>query len=217
MATTEIVNLGEFLVDALAQDTKAKFHDLLERPANYTPAELVKMAFDPELTPCQRELVRQTALSLEGCERTALAELAACANLQALQLRGIFANFLHCMYHRDKASDEAAAIDDRVIQIQHEMLRLQPQMFAAERARSAANAKVANDKDGKQAARNKAHQLWLERYHGKHPALRTNEQFATEVMRRWPVLLSSKVICGWCTDWARDMKRLNQSQASQTD
>ncbi|WP_077556345.1 hypothetical protein [Rhodanobacter sp. B04] len=65
-------------------------------------------------------------------------------------------------------------------------------------------AKLANDPV--QAAKAEAKKLWLERYAGEHPKLRTNEQFAIEVMRRWPALKSSKVICGWCTMWNKEVK-----------
>lgn len=62
-------------------------------------------------------------------------------------------------------------------------------------------------KDPVQAAKAKAYKLWLERHAGKHPNLRTNEQFAMECMRRWPVLTSSKVITGWCTEWNKAAKK----------
>lgn len=67
-----------------------------------------------------------------------------------------------------------------------------------------AAAKLANDP--KQRAKTKAKKLWQERRAGKHPKLRTQEQFAAEVMRRWPELTSSRVICGWCTQWNKEAK-----------
>ena len=66
--------------------------------------------------------------------------------------------------------------------------------------------KLAKDKDGKQAAKGFALELWKERFAGKHPNLRTVEQYATEVMRRCPVLESSKVICGWSAKWTKQAK-----------
>lgn len=51
-----------------------------------------------------------------------------------------------------------------------------------------------------------AFELWKERYAGKHPKLRTVEQYATEVMSRWPVLTSAKVICGWSAKWSKEAK-----------
>jgi uncharacterized protein YoxC len=74
----------------------------------------------------------------------------------------------------------------------------------AERAISGAKAK--NENDPKQIAKQAANALWLERHKGKHAKLKTNEQFATEVMRRWPVLTSSKVICGWAAAWGKEVR-----------
>lgn len=59
-------------------------------------------------------------------------------------------------------------------------------------------------RDPKQAAKAKAKKLWLERRAGRHPSLRTNEQFAIECMRLWPELTSLAVIAGWCTKWNKE-------------
>lgn len=72
---------------------------------------------------------------------------------------------------------------------------------------AAANAERRLQSDPKQLAKREASQLWRERYAGKHPKLRTNEQFAAECMRRWPELTSAKVILGWCTEWNKRAKR----------
>lgn len=62
--------------------------------------------------------------------------------------------------------------------------------------------------DPVQGAKAQAHELWRERYDGKHPKLRTNEQFAMECMRRWPDELKSlKVILGWCANWNKQEKQ----------
>jgi hypothetical protein len=58
----------------------------------------------------------------------------------------------------------------------------------------------------KQAAKAGAQALWLERHAGKHSDLRTVDQFATEVMKRWPVLTSHKNICDWSADWTKQAK-----------
>lgn len=71
-------------------------------------------------------------------------------------------------------------------------------------AKESVRTKLANDP--KQAAKAHALELWIERHNGKHPKLRTVEQFATEVMHRWPVLTSSKVICGWSAKWTKEAK-----------
>lgn len=62
-------------------------------------------------------------------------------------------------------------------------------------------------KSPKTAAKADAFKLWKERREGKHPTLRTNEQFAMECMRRWPVLESNKTIVGWCTAWNKAAKK----------
>jgi hypothetical protein len=67
------------------------------------------------------------------------------------------------------------------------------------------------ESDPTQIAKAEAQKLWQERHAGKHPKLGTNEKFATECMRRWPVLKSAKVILGWCTDWNKEAKQKNQS------
>lgn len=94
---------------------------------------------------------------------------------------------------------------------QLERSRSQAQMTAALVAeidalakRKGARVKLANDP--KQEAKREALRLWLERHEGKCPKLRTVEQFATEVMRRWPILKSSTVICGWSAKWSKAIK-----------
>ena len=81
--------------------------------------------------------------------------------------------------------------------------------MAVEPRRKGAAARLAKDPTAraKQQAKGETRKLWHERRLGKHPKLRTNEQFATEAMRRWPVLTSSKVICGWCTKWNKEVGR----------
>lgn len=81
-----------------------------------------------------------------------------------------------------------------------------------QQSRAAAAAKQA--RDPKQAAKTEAFKLWTDRHAGKHPNLRTNEQFAAECMRRWPVLTSAKVILGWCTDWNKAAKVRKPQSAS---
>lgn len=57
---------------------------------------------------------------------------------------------------------------------------------------------------GKVEAKEKAKELWRERLAGQHPKLRTNEQFALEVCRRWPVLTSVETVKKWCTAWHKE-------------
>ncbi len=62
----------------------------------------------------------------------------------------------------------------------------------------------ANDK--KQHAKLEARKLWDEWKHGQHPRIRTVEQFATETLRRWPVLTSANVIRRWSAQWTKETK-----------
>jgi hypothetical protein len=69
--------------------------------------------------------------------------------------------------------------------------------------------------DPTQIAKAEARKLWNERHAGKHPKLRTNEQFAIECMHRWPEeLTSAKVILGWCTEWNKAAKARKPQAAS---
>lgn len=77
----------------------------------------------------------------------------------------------------------------------------------ARRALGRTNAAIKLARDPKQSAKVAVFALWQDRRAGKHPKLRTNEQFAVECMRRWPVLTSAKVILGWCTQWNKQAKR----------
>ena len=58
----------------------------------------------------------------------------------------------------------------------------------------------------KAAAKAEVKTLYLEWKLGKYPKLRTNEQFAMEVMRRWPVLQSLGSILNWMTGWKRESR-----------
>jgi hypothetical protein len=49
--------------------------------------------------------------------------------------------------------------------------------------------------------------LWQEREDGKHPKLRTEEQFALEVMRRWPLLSSISATKGRSTKWREEARK----------
>lgn len=71
-------------------------------------------------------------------------------------------------------------------------------------ARMAAKAKAAADP--KAAAKAGALALWIERHKGEHPRLGTVEQFATEVMHRWPVLKSSVTIRRWSAKWTKQVR-----------
>ncbi|MFP7721408.1 hypothetical protein [Lysobacter sp. A3-1-A15] len=59
----------------------------------------------------------------------------------------------------------------------------------------------------KAAAKHEAKAFWLEREQGQHPKLRTEEQFAMEVIRRWPVLTSIGNVKAWSTAWRKEARR----------
>lgn len=93
--------------------------------------------------------------------------------------------------------------------LDHEEYLVMPSVERAvfsHRAREGAAARLANDRDGKQAAKRQAHILWKEWKSGKHKKIRTVEQFAVEVMRRYPKLQSVNVIRRWSTEWNRELK-----------
>ncbi|MFP5374533.1 MAG: hypothetical protein ACLGHW_06500 [Gammaproteobacteria bacterium] len=119
--------------------------------------------------------------------------------------------------YRQAAADSEALPADVVLSLRlwHEILRAyrdgnENKIFGAagERGRKhrAATQKGAARKlenDPKQVAKARALELWKERHAGQHPKLRTVEQFATEVMRRWPVLTSPNVIRRWSAEWTK--------------
>ena len=63
---------------------------------------------------------------------------------------------------------------------------------------------ITRDRGGKRDAKDCAKLLWQEWEDGKHPRIRTGTQFAIEVMRRWPVLESQKVIERWTREWTQE-------------
>lgn len=73
-------------------------------------------------------------------------------------------------------------------------------------AQHAAREKIKQDKDGKQAAKAGAKELWKDWKAGQHPNLRTTEHFAGEVMRRWPVLKSAETIRKWSAEWEKERR-----------
>lgn len=99
----------------------------------------------------------------------------------------------------------------------HDEILIAPSLERAvfsQRAREGAAARLANDRDGKQAAKRQAHILWKEWKAGKHKKIRTVEQFAMEVMRRYPMLRSANVIRKWSTAWARELNSDSGDSAS---
>ena len=125
--------------------------------------------------------------------QSALKKLAKVDKEAAASILKVFDDFIGCMSEFNSA-------------LFAECMRrsLAPKIARSGVARKAAGRKKANDPKSK--AKSEALDLWKERQAGKHPKLRTVEQFATEVMRRWPVLTSSKVICGWSAKWTKEVQ-----------
>lgn len=100
--------------------------------------------------------------------------------------------------------DESGMYDRLQKQIRRETDALSARRFLKDERSMGGKRRAAND--SRTSAKADAFELWKERRAGKHPKLRTNEQFAMECMRRWPALTSIKVICGWCTIWTKEAK-----------
>ena len=106
--------------------------------------------------------------------------------------------------------------DDQASQIRGRYLTLSARLRAADEAsrirrqvgKSGGRGKVAtNALAGQKAhAKREALLLWEERRAGLHPRLRTVVHFATEVMHRWPVLTSQKVIERWSASWSKAVR-----------
>lgn len=88
-----------------------------------------------------------------------------------------------------------------------------PSAVGASNARQGGRAKLAKNPEAaaKERAKTAALALWKEREAGKHPKLRTEDQFAIEVCRRWPVLTSIAVVKKWSTSWRAESRRKRAS------
>lgn len=185
------------------------FNRLFERVAQFDHASsLFAGTFAPAGIPqsSDREQVRNAfAAEFKKQNHDALAQMAAELLEGAMLWRSMFKKYADSERQRRR--------------IEHEELFTQVRAWQSEvsgslsdgsmRAYLNVQAKLA--RDPKQAAKAEAFKLWQARRAGKHPTLRTNEQFATECQSRWPVLTSAKNILGWCTQWNKDAKRKSQS------
>jgi hypothetical protein len=79
-----------------------------------------------------------------------------------------------------------------------------------ENARKAARAALKNNPI--QRAKEEVKWFWWEYSTRKYPKMRTNEQFAIEVLRRWPELTSLRVVLTWCTEWKKEVKRFSSTE-----
>lgn len=103
------------------------------------------------------------------------------------------------------------ALEARAYWIGLVMTAREKKLGRIEATKKAASARHA--KDPKQAAKAAARALWVEWQEGNHPKLRTDSQYAQEVMRRWPVLVNEKTITQWSTAW-RKQAREEKTQGS---
>jgi len=93
------------------------------------------------------------------------------------------------------------------------MIKVAIKIRRLQRRQTASNARSQQLKsDPKQKTKAEAFKLWQEWRAGKHPKIgKKIYQFATECQRRWPKELPShKVICGWCTDWNKQMRKMEK-------
>lgn len=90
--------------------------------------------------------------------------------------------------------------------LQSEPRIMQRAIAIANRRRAMEGGFTKSLRDPKAAAKRGALELWQARARGERKDLRTVEQFAIEVMRRYSELKSAKVICGWSAKWSKDVK-----------
>ncbi len=200
---------------ALTQSTRAKNQPIVKfAPKDMAMASIAD--FLSEIESRALKVIRREGYQvLKGNQFRAIAN----PNKLATTLRGVACNAKSALSHSQQVRDclNNSDIDGAVlaaIRAMNELWTAEGGDALTQNARSGGKERVRRDKDGKQAAKAMAKKLWLERRDGLHPRLKANEQFATEVMHRWPILTSSKVICGWCTDWNKQVKKTKKNQPS---
>lgn len=107
-------------------------------------------------------------------------------------------NFIHVV--RDAHEDAHSAL----LKVASISLEHAPELVRSAQGRSAAKRRVAADP--KQEAKKWARKLWEKRRAGERPDLRTNVQFAIEVMRQWQVLKNPQSILNWASKWEREAR-----------
>lgn len=158
------------------------FGELFERPAAYSPEELIRMVFpetNPELTPFEKELIARQVDTFRKWDHELLAEIAAGALLESMTLRSIFANLVHALHHREKdwlrsaeavknfseavkRSDEAS---EKIIRSQDEIVELFKEELSARVKEATARGKRAADErhdkpGGSRDKQKKMQQAW---------------------------------------------------------
>ncbi|HKR77506.1 MAG TPA: hypothetical protein VJR95_12670 [Rhodanobacter sp.] len=154
-------------------------------------------------SPARQKFIDNLAAALERKEHGSLARVTAISMLGMLEWRDAFINYVE-----NKLLDPNFSYK-RMFALQEQVLALKELEDVATRAIEGRKKGGQNRaaKSPKTQAKAEAFKLWQERHAGKHPELRTNEQFATECRRLWPALESPKVILGWCTEWNKAAKK----------
>jgi hypothetical protein len=81
-------------------------------------------------------------------------------------------------------------------------------LYAAQRRSGGVNKQTQNATAMQKAkAIQESREMWAEREAGKHPKLRTEDQFAMEVARRWPAIASISSIKKRSAEWRKEKKR----------
>lgn len=119
---------------------------------------------------------------------------------------------------RGSAGRVDAAATEILARLDYALLRRQ---ILSENAQKAGQQKKEKNPTAraKHAVRQKAFELWEKREHGRlgpdlRAALRTEEQFAMEVVRLWPDLTTIGTVRKWSTEWRKQARR---NQAKKTN
>lgn len=100
-------------------------------------------------------------------------------------------------------ADIWAILDERLNHAPHAVLR--------DRAAKGAAARLANDKDGKQAARVEAFKLWQESRGGR-TLRKSGAAFARHIVESLPIE-STKTVERWMKEWATDVRNIGTELA----
>lgn len=100
---------------------------------------------------------------------------------------------------RGKPKDRSPSVTDEPQQDAADKLKEQ-------RAYRSLGGQTKRDNSVKTHAKVEAKLFWNDWKAAKHPKIRTTEQFAQEVMKKWPCLTSAQVICKWSAQWTKESK-----------
>lgn len=111
---------------------------------------------------------------------------------------------LHQQWHTTRGPGKSRNPDRYFAKIESALRGIDIRSEISSRARHGARKRL--EKDPKQQAKVLTKQFWIEWKAGQHPGIRTVERFATEAMRRAPILESANVIRRWSAAWSRESK-----------